>query len=362
MSLEGGLKTPVFRRQGVMTLTSRVSPGVGTDFIRYSHTIGLCVMEGRGFMFPVDTLIASDGRMHTVSRAYLPATGQLRVTVYDIDSEFYGAYGGYGEGLGQFRWPTAIASDKEGNVYISDEQTNRINIYSDDGTPAGHWGAGGTEAGELRGPSGIAFDADGDLYVSDHLNNRIQKFTKDGQFIKSFADDGDDANRLSLPWGITVGSDGCVYVADWANHRINKYSEHGVFVRSFGGPGNGDGEFSNPASVAVDSDGYIYVADWGNERVQILDRDGDFVTKLRGAATISKWGQDFLDANYEEAEPRSRSDLEPDISLFGGDPHEESAHIEKLFWGPTSVKLDDAGRVYVTESNRHRIQIYERNS
>ena len=49
-------------------------------------------------------------------------------------------------------------------------------------------------------------------------------------------------------------------------------------------------------------------------------------------------------SNYEEAEPRSRSDLEPDISLFGGDPHEESRRISQntQTWGPTSVKPDDA--------------------
>ena len=39
------------------------------EFLVYSHTIGLCVMEGRGFMFPVDTLVSSTGRMHTISRA-----------------------------------------------------------------------------------------------------------------------------------------------------------------------------------------------------------------------------------------------------------------------------------------------------
>ena len=33
--------------------------------------------------------------------------------------------------------------------------------------------------------------------------------------------------------------------------------------------------------------------------------------------------------------------------------------IEKFFWGPTSIKLDGSGKLYVTESNRHRIQIYE---
>ena len=53
--------------------------------------------------------------------------------------------------------------------------------------------------------------------------------------------------------------------------------------------------------------------------------------------------------------------MEPDIEFFNDDPHEESSHIEKYFWAPTSVKLDAEGRMYVTESNRHRVQIYSRN-
>ena len=43
-----------------------------------------------------------------------------------------------------------------------------------------------------------------------------------------------------------------------------------------------------------------------------------------------------------------------------GSSREESANIEKLFWGPTSVKLDDEGRMYVVESCRYRIQVYQR--
>ena len=38
--------------------------------------------------------------------------------------------------------------------------------------------------------------------------------------------------------------------------------------------------------------------------------------------------------------------------------HSISAHIEKYFWSPVSVTLDSENRVYVTESNRHRIQVY----
>ena len=338
-------------------MREHVSASTEKTFLRYSQTIGLCVMQGRGFMFPVDTLIAQDGRMHTVSRGSNAPALQLRITLYDIDSGYYGVYGGYDDGL---RWPVAIASDSEGNVFISDEGTDRVNIYSADGSPLGFWGTTGHNDGELRGPSGIAFDSNDEVFISDQLNSRIQKFTKDGKFIANFGGETNGQDSLNLPWGLTVASDGDLYVADWANHRVAKYSGGGEFIRAFGNRGKSDGQFINPSSVAVDDSGYIYVADWGNERVQVLDKDGAFVTKLRGAATISKWAQEFLDANSEEAEPRSRSNLEPDLSPFGGDPHEESAHTEKFFWGPTSVKLDGAGRLYVTESNRHRVQIYEK--
>ncbi len=324
-----------------------------SGILAYSHTIGLCVMEGRGFMFPVDTLISNTGRMHTISRAYSPADSQKRVTLYDINSEFYGIYGRFGEGIGEFKWPSAIAEDKQGNVYITDETLNRINIYSENGDPIGHWGASGNGDGEMDGPAGISFDFNSDLYITDHLNGRVQKYTKDGDYLLTFGE-GD----LNLPWGVHVSPNGSIYVADWGNHRIVRYSADGSILACYGSHGDGDGQFKNPSSVAVDTDGNIYVADWGNERVQILNSTGDFICSLRGEATVSQWGQEFLDANYEEAEPRSRSNLEPDISLFNGNPHEESAHIEKFFWGPTSVKLDSSGRLYVTESNRHRIQVY----
>ena len=324
-------------------------------FLIYSHTIGLCVMEGRGFMFPVDTLLSTNGRMHTISRAYAPADSQKRVTVYDTDSGFYGIYGSFGDGVGEFKWPSAIAEDRTTKVYIADETLNRINVYTSSGDPVGHWGVSGDGRGEMDGPAGIAFDRNDDIYVSDHLNNRIQKFTKDGDYLLGFGEES-----LNLPWGVNVSPDGEVYVADWGNHRIVRYSAEGQLVDSYGSHGDSEGKFKNPSSVAVDSEGYIYIADWGNERVQVLDPEGDFVCSLRGEATISQWGQEFLDANYEEAEPRSRSNLEPDVSLFNGNPHEESAHIEKLFWGPTSVKLDICGKLYVTESNRHRVQVYHK--
>ena len=77
---------------------------------------------------------------------------------------------------------------------------------------------------------------------------------------------------------------------------------------------------------------------------------------LRGEATISKWAREFLNSNPIEAAAREEANLEPDIEFF--DEHDASAHIEKYFWAPTSVTLYD-GRLYVVDSNRHRLQLYD---
>ena len=129
---------------------------------------------------------------------------------------------------------------------------------------------------------------------------------------------------------------------------------------AFGESGDGDGQFNRPAKPAVDSQGYIYVADWGNERVQVLGPDGSFQLKLRGEATVSKWAREFLDVNPDESLTRDQSNLIPDLPSHLDTPYLVSTQAEPYFWGPTSVNLDGQGRLYVTESSRHRVQIYQK--
>ena len=330
-----------------------------TDFqLRYALTLGLAAMEGRGFSNPVDLAISSDDRIYVLSRTNPQQTYGIRVGICNIDSEYFGDFGSYGSGDGQFIWPTALAFDSEDNLYLADEYNHRITVFDKTGKYLSKWGVRGGADGQLNGPSGLAFDADDDLYVVDHLNHRVQKFTKEGGLIAGWGGEGSGQGQFNLPWGVTVDSEGSVYVADWRNDRVQKFSADGAFQASFGRPGTGDGQFSRPASVAVDTDGRIYVADWGNERVQVLGPDGSFIQKLRGEATLSKWAEEFYGANIDEKEARERSNLMPELAPEVNTPHEQSARTESYFWGPISVKLDRQARLYVTEGNRHRIQVY----
>ena len=110
----------------------------------------------------------------------------------------------------------------------------------------------------------------------------------------------------------------------------------------------------------MDGDGNVYVADWGNERVQILGPDGGFQQSLRGEATVSKWASDFFASNPDEQETREMSDLTPSLPPHLETAYHISSQVEPYFWGPASVTLDADNRLYVSETNRHRLQIYQR--
>ena len=319
-------------------------------------------MEARGFYYPSDAVIGKDDRLLVVNRSLDGDPRGVRVTVCNMESEYFGTFATFGEGEGQFIWPTAITVDSTGHIYVSDEYTHRVSVFDPSGTFLATWGTRGVGSGEFDGPSGLAFDRDDNLLVVDHKNSRVQKFTKDGTHLGGFGSEGHGGGQLSLPWGITVDARGDIYVADWRNDRIQKFSADGEYLAQYGSSGRGDGQLRRPSGVAVDEDGHVYVSDWGNERVQVFDPEGSFVQKLRGQATLSKWAEEFLSVNVEEAEARAKSDLEPDIEWFVDEPHEQSSHIEKYFWAPTSIKYATGGIVYVTESNRHRIQVYKRAS
>lgn len=339
-----------------MTSTQVLS---SSDSMVYSHAIGICTMRGRGFYCPVDTVIDPSGRILVLNRSIDRDIEGIRVTVCGPNSEFYMVFGHGGTGNGEFIWPSSITCDRSGNSYIADQYLNRISIFDPEGKFISNWGTEGSLPGQFNGPSGLAMDPDDNLLVVDHLNNRIQKYTARGEYMSQFGSSGPAEGELDMPWGIDVNYKGEIFIADWRNDRIQVFSTNGDFIAKFGESGQENGQLNRPSSVTVDTQGLIYIADWGNERIQILDKEGNFVTKLRGDAGLSKWADEFMTANVDEATARENSEMEPNLPHLKNDPHEESSHIEKLFWGPVSVNIDSARRLYVTESNRHRIQVYD---
>ena len=331
-----------------------------TTEMEYVKTIGMIsaggrFTAGRGFTGPYALAISSDGRIYVVNRS------QVRICVCDFEEQWLGSFGdGPGMDDGQLYLPTDMAFDSADRLYVTDEHQHRVSMFDAEGEYLGKWGELGSGDGQLNGPSGIAFDSQDNAYVVDQHNHRVQKLTRDGEYISQWGGLGDGEGQLNMPWGIDIDSNDDVHVADWRNDRIQKFTADGEFISQLGGSGQETGRFNRPADVAVDSKGYVYVADWGNERVQLFDPDGRYRDLSRGQATPTKWTVDFFESNADERDTRAIANMYPDLPDHLNDPYRASSQTEPFFWEPVNIHVDDQDRLYVTESRRHRFQIFQR--
>ncbi len=313
----------------------------------YSHSVGRNEFAGTGFRNPVDMAITPDGTTYVINRSYENRPDGVHASVVTLDEEYITDFGSFGEGDGQFTWPTSITLDKDNNVYIADEWLNRISVFSKDGDFLRSWGSTGSGDGEMNRPAGIAISNDDVMFITDSVNNRVQKFTLDGAYLGQFGSAGSGPGQFNLPWGISVGNDGLVYVADWRNDRVQVFTSDGEWQAAFGQSGDGIGQFNRPNSVCADDDGDIYVADWLNNRVQVLNKDGRFVTELRGDATLSQWGREKLLSN-------------PDMIRQRALAYANDTRFEKYLSHPCAVKIDSQGRLAIIDHIRGRIQVYNK--
>jgi DNA-binding beta-propeller fold protein YncE len=309
----------------------------------YSYCMGMVAMSGAGFTYPVDFAMTANGVVYVINRG---AEGlNQRISKCTVDHEFLGQYGGTGSGDGQFTWPMSIDLDQDEHIYVCDEYLQRISIFDQDGKFLQKWGTPGSGDGELQGPSGLAFDREDNLYIVDSLNHRVQKFTKDGKFLAKWGQHGSGEGEFNTPWGICLDRQGDVYVADWKNSRVQKFSPDGDYLATFAGSASGIGTIHRPSGVAVDSEGDVYVTDWHHHRLQIFAPDGAFITSLVGdAQQLSPWAQEYIEPSLDTIKARRRVNLEP----------------EWRFDRPVAVNVDVEDRVFVLESSRGRIQVYDK--
>lgn len=173
-----------------------------------------------------------------------------------------------------FHYPTNLALNAEGEMYIADGYGNaRVHKFSPDGQLLLSWGEPGSGPGQFHVPHGIAVDDEGTVYVADRENHRLQLFTPNGEFISEWTD-------VARPAQIFIDPMGDIFVAE-LGHRAGRWSgtgeaapgETGGRVSIFSSMGDlkarwggGDtpgapGDFFAPHDITVDSNGDIYVTE-----------------------------------------------------------------------------------------------------
>ena len=209
----------------------------------------------------------------------------------------------------RFGTPYGLTVDSAGNIYIGDFGNNMVLKVTSDGVVNTLAGQGVNQgniddigrAARFNYPTGVAPDVAGNLYVADALNNSIRKVLPSGLVITlagfgalAGAVDGNlNAARFNSPRGIAVDGLGSVFIADTVNHTIreinldgNVSTLAGLARNSGSADGNGSSaRFNTPIGVAIDESSTIYVADTGNHTIRKISTDGSVGT-LAGAAGI----------------------------------------------------------------------------
>ncbi len=174
-----------------------------------------------------------------------------------------------GDGPGQFRFPIAVAVDKDDNFYVSEYGGNdRVQKFDAGGRFLRSWGTLGSGPGQFLRPSGIAVETGGSVLVADAANHRVQRFTPEGKFLAEWGRLGTGAGELHYPYDVAALPDGSFLVAESYNHRLQRFAADGTPLGIFGGPGAEPGRFSRPWCLASAGGGVVYVTDTMNHRVQ----------------------------------------------------------------------------------------------
>ncbi len=197
--------------------------------------------------------------------------------------------------------PKSVAVDGSGNLYVSDQNNHRIRKVNTAGIISnfagnslglnGSTGDGGAAtAAKLNYPSGIALDASGNLYIADENNSEIRKVdgtgtitTVAGNLTAGFAGDGGNATaaNLNFPTGVYVdAASSKLYIADQSNNKIRVVTAAGVISTVAGSSTTSGYSGDNGAPTAAvlnapyfvsgNASGRIFFSDKNNNRVRTM--------------------------------------------------------------------------------------------
>jgi RHS repeat-associated protein len=247
----------------------------------------------------------------------------------------------------ELNFPSGVAVDSSGNVYIADAynqrvrkltvSTAKISTIAGNGIPGYTGNSGPAISAELSNPSGVAVDSSGNIYIADSGNNSVRKVTASSGDIAAFAgngtygysgDNGPAVNaQLALPYGVFVDSSGNVYIADSNNSVIRKVTALTLAITTVAGNGSpgylGDGAQAmsaalyDPAGVVVDASGNIYIADDFNCRVRKVTASTGIINTVAGSTS------------------------------YGGDGGPATS---ALFYYPGGMRVDASGNLYIADT------------
>ncbi|HUD23383.1 MAG TPA: Ig-like domain repeat protein [Acidobacteriaceae bacterium] len=291
-------------------------------------------------------------------------------------------------------YPTAIAVDSAGNVYIADTNNHRIreiksgtiSTVAGDGEQFFSGDGGLATAAGLDSPNGVAVDSSFNLYIGDTHNQRVRLVTFStgiittfaGTGVKTYTADGVAANTSALarPRGLAISPNGTLLIADSDNDRVRSVSGGNITTVVGSGQQGFSGDtalgtaatIDTPRAVTATANNGVVVADTENDRVRAVDVNGDLITiaglaptgneslTLSGAATSVVYGTGSLTATYKFNSNTATGnviffDTVGSTPVLVGSPVALSSNIASFSSGTLSAGKHSIEAIYAGDAN-----------
>ena len=347
---------------------------------------------------------ASSGTITVTTIPTANITTPLTVSTLAGQALAYGTADGAGTAA-RFNYPSGIATDTAGNLYIADTDNDTVRKVTASGVVTTLAGSaqvtgsldGAGSAARFQDPSGVAVDASGNIYVADTLNHILRKVSPSGVVttiaglagIDGTVDDAGSNARFRAPQGLAIDGAGNLFVADTSNHTIRKVVLSTGTVTTVAGlagsAGSADGaensaRFNFPSDVTVDGNGNLYVADTDNHTIRAITPSG-LVSTLAGlagnsggadgtgsaarfcspsAVTVDASGNLFVadTGNFTIRLVVSASGKTTTLAgLAGTSGSTDGTGSDARFFQPAGIALDGSGNLYIADTDNHTIRL-----
>ncbi|MEZ6062277.1 MAG: hypothetical protein R3C19_18200 [Planctomycetaceae bacterium] len=251
--------------------------------------------------------------------------------------------------------PYEVRFDTDGNMYFVemqnhvvrrvDAKTNQMTLVAGTGTPGFSGDGGPAVAAQLKQPHSIALDHSGHLYICDIGNHRIRLVDLATGRIETFSGTGE---RLPTPNGANVAGTslngpraldfdgtGSLVLALREGNAIFRIDLNTRTLHHLAGTGEsgylGDGgparqaRLSGPKGISVAPNGDIVFADTESHTIRVV-RAAD--------GTIETLAGDGSQGNGPDGDPKH-------------------CRMDR----PHGVFVDSAGKIYIGDSNNHRVRL-----
>jgi len=209
------------------------------------------------------------------------------------------------------------AYDSQGRLYVVDGSTQMISVFDPEQLKLLS-GFGGAKYFEKAAFIAVNEELQR-IYVTDVMAGKVVVFDMDGNHLFNFGEVGDGLGQLYAPMGIAIAPNGDVFVAEFLNARIHVFDQDGKALRHFGERGDKEWQFEGPRDMAFTSDGKLVIAEARKSALAIYAQDGSPLLFMGGKAGVGTLG----------------------------------------FTLPTGVWVDQNDRIYITDSLKRSLTIWQ---